>query len=90
MELWLRELKNDDMLKGLITKLYEARLLKDFFTLMEVLSTGKLEAENLPLILCLERTKFSKCTTRTLMGFMKGLKYSGGLDTEHGMEKVCC
>ena len=69
MELWLRKLKNDDVLKALITKLHEAKLLKDFYTLIEVVSTGELEAEILPLILCLERAKYCKCTTTTLMRF---------------------
>ena len=86
MELWLRKLKNDNMLKGLITKLYEAKLLKDFFTLIEVLSIGQLEAENLPLILCLERTKFCKCTTSTLMRFHEKSKafWRVGYRTQHG------
>ena len=50
MKIWLRKLKNDDALKPLIKKLFEAKLLKDFFTLMEVISTGELEAESLPLV----------------------------------------
>ena len=69
MELWLRKFKNDDVLKALISKLHESKILKDFFTLIEVISTGQLEAENLPLILCLERAKYCKCTTTTLMRF---------------------
>ena len=86
MELWLRKLKNDDVLKGLITKLYEAKLLKDFFTLMEVLNPGQLEAENLPLILCLERAKFCKCTTSMLMRFHEKSKafWRVGYRTWHG------
>ena len=47
MELWLRKFKNNDVLKALISKLHEAKLLKDFFTLIEVISTGQLEAENI-------------------------------------------
>ena len=53
---------------------------------MEVLSTGQLEAENLPLILCLERAKFCKCTTSTLMRFHEKSKvfWRVGYRTWHG------
>ena len=86
IELWLRKFKNDDVLKKLITKLYEAKLLKDFWTLIEVISTGQLEHENLPLILCLERAKYCKCTTTTLMRFHEKLKafWTMGYRTWHG------
>ena len=86
MELWLRKFKNDDVLKVLIYKLHESKLLKDFFTLIEVISTGQLEAENLPLILCLERAKYCKCTTTTLMRFHEKSKafWRVGCRTWHG------
>ena len=53
---------------------------------MEVLSTGQLEAENLPLILCLERAKFCKCTTSTLGRFHEKSKafWRVGYRTWHG------
>ena len=44
-------------------------MLKDFNTLIEVLSNGTLEIENIPLLLCLERAKLCKCTMTTLMRF---------------------
>ena len=74
------------MLKALISKLHEAKLLKDFFTLIEVISTGQLAAENLPLILCLERAKYCKCTTTTLMRFHEKSKafWRVGYRTWHG------
>ena len=86
MEIWLRQLKNDDVLKPLIKKLFKAKLLKDFFTLMEVISTGVIEAENVVLILCLERARYCKCTTPTLMRFHEKSKafWRVGYRTWHG------
>ena len=74
------------MLKALITKLHESKLLKDFFTLIEVISTGQLETESLPLILYLERAKYCKCTTTTLMRFHEKSKafWRVGYRTWHG------
>ena len=57
------------LLMPLIQKLDKCDLLKDFTSLLEVLSNGTLEVENIPLLLCLERAKLCKCTTTTLMRF---------------------
>ena len=42
----------------LIEKLDRCGPMKDFINLMEVLSNGTLDVENIPLLLCLERAKF--------------------------------
>ena len=59
----------EDLLKPLIQKLCEKGMMKDFVNLLQVLSDGTLEVENIPFILCLERAKLCKCTTNTLMRF---------------------
>ena len=53
---------------------------------MKVLSTGQIKAENFPLILCLERAKFCKCTTSTLMRIHEKPKafWKVGYRTWHG------
>ena len=53
----------------LIEKLDRCGPMKDFINLMEVLSNGTLDVENIPLLLCLERAKLCKCKTTTLIRF---------------------
>ena len=79
-------MKNERMLKSLIMYLYDSLLLSDFITLMQVLSTGKLEARNLPLLCCLERAKFCKLKSTTLMRFYSETKafYRVAYRTFHG------
>ena len=48
--------------------------MKDFLTLMQVIADGRLVVKNIPLILCLERENYCKCTTTTLMRFHKKSK----------------
>ena len=73
-------------MKPLIRKLFEANLVNDFLTLMQVITDGRLEAENIPLMLCLERAKYCKCTTTTLMRFHEKSKafWRVGYRTWHG------
>ena len=66
-EQYYRRICNRSLLIPLIEKLDKCDLLKDFTNLIEVLSNGTLEVENIPLLLCLERTKLCKCATTTLM-----------------------
>ena len=68
-EEYYKKLCNRSLLIPLIDKLDRCNLLKDFTNLIEVLSNGTLEVENIPLLLCLERAKLYKCTTTTLMRF---------------------
>ena len=68
-EQYYKKLCNCTLLMPLIHKLDESNLLKDFTTLIEVLSNGTWAVENIPLLLCLERAQLCKCTMSTLMRF---------------------
>ena len=79
-------MKRDEMLKKLLMQLSKALLVNDFIILMEVISSGKLDARNLPLLCCLERAKFSKLKSTTLMRFYPETKafYRVAYRTWHG------
>ena len=66
--------QDEDMLCMLIKNLDEVNLTEDFLHLIEVLSNGEVENENLPLILVIEVVKYLRCTTTTLMSFHKKSK----------------
>ena len=82
----LNKFQDEDMLCRLIKNLDEVNLTEDFLRLIEVLSTGEMENENLPLILVMEVAKYLRCTTTTLMRFHKKSKafWRVGYRTWHG------
>ena len=81
----LNKFQDEDMLCRLIKNLDEVNLTEDFLHLIEVLSAGEMENENLPLILVMEVAKYLRCTT-TLMRFHKNSKafWRVGYRTWHG------
>ena len=52
-EEFFKKICNKTLLTPLIGKLDRCGLMKDFINLMEVLSNGTLDVENIPLLLCL-------------------------------------
>ena len=64
-EEFFKKICNKTLLMPLIEKLDRCGLMKDFINLMEVLSNGTLDVENIPLLLYLERAKLCKCTNTT-------------------------
>ena len=78
--------QDEDMLCRLIKTLDEVNLTEDFLHLIEVLSTGEMENENLPSILVMEVAKYLRCTTTTLMRFQQKSKafWRVGYRTWHG------
>ena len=64
----LDKFQNENMLCRLIKNLDEVSLTEDFLCLIDVLSTGEMGKENLPLILVMEVARYWRCTT-TLMRF---------------------
>ena len=65
----LDKFQNKDMLCRLIKNLDEVSLTENFLHVIDVLSTGEMENEHLPLILVMEVAKYLRCTTTTLMRF---------------------
>ena len=82
----LNKFQDEDMWCRLIKNLDEVNLTEDFLCLTEVLSTGEMENENLPLILVMEVAKYLRCTTTTLRRFYKKSKafWRVGYSTWHG------
>ena len=53
----------------LIKKLHEAKILDDFMILLQLISDGTLDADNLPLLLAVECAKLQNCDTTTGMTY---------------------
>ena len=81
----LDKFQNKDMLCRLIKNLDEVNLTEDFLCVIDVLSTGEMENEHLPIILVMEVAKYLRCTT-TLMRFHDKSKafWRVGYRTWHG------
>ena len=61
------KLTDQNMLFPLIKRLNKEKVLDDFISLMQQLSTGALHPKNLPLLTTLDRSNWQKCTTSTKM-----------------------
>ena len=65
----LRELRNEKMLRKLVTKLDTDNCLCDFMILIRQLSEGKFSPLNIAFLLCLETSKWYSLRTTTQMRF---------------------
>ena len=69
LQKWTQKFNDTELLTKLFSALFDVELHEDFYTLMTTLANKIMPIRNLPLLTCLERAKFAKCTTTTLMRF---------------------
>ena len=65
----IRKRQSKKLLMNLVEKLDDEGNLNDFMNLIEQLSTGELSANNIVLLLLLDRVRFQKCTTTVGMRY---------------------
>ena len=64
-----QQLRNNQLLRNLVEKLYTAECLQDFMLLITQIADGKLSPLNIAFLLCLERARWQSLKTTTLMRF---------------------
>ena len=64
-----QQLRNNQLLRNLVEKLYTAECLQDFMLLITQIADGNLSPLNIAFLLCLERARWQSLKTTTLMRF---------------------
>ena len=62
-----QQLRNNQLLRNLVEKLYTAECLQDFMLLITQIANGNLSPLNIAFLLCLERARWQSLKTTTLM-----------------------